>query len=137
MGTRGGTYVLVQCNLANRPQRIILIWDRTSYIEDIPLILLCVLGFYYLDRHGPAGVFTAFDSLEQIPRLVIGVLPCEFFGFLASQVLDPLVGFHVDLDVFEVTILTRVSRFGWQSQSPTERRTDLVNLKVWLPKACM
>jgi enoyl-CoA hydratase/carnithine racemase len=120
------TYVLVQSKLPDRPQGIILMRPYARHVEDIPVILLRLLRVHHLGEDVPAGILAAFDRLEQITRVGVGVLAGQLFGFLAGQVLDALVGLEVDLDVFKrpvLVLLVQVCRFIYWC-----KRTGLVNL---------
>lgn len=95
------TNVTIQGHLADLPQRKVLVWPDFGHIKDIPAIVLGLGGIHYLDKNIPRGVVFSLDSLEHISNHVIGILAGNFGCLCLSEILDSLLGLHLDLDIFE------------------------------------
>lgn len=76
-----------------------------SYIEWIPAVGLCVLGFHDLDKDIPGRKVAALNGFKQILRGIIRVGAFQLGGLIGLQVLDALLGLEVPLDVLELAFL--------------------------------
>lgn len=82
------------------------------HIENIPPIGLSFFGLHYLQVSSPGWVVLAFDGIEEISDIVIGIFSSNSSRFFTREVLDALVGLQVDFDVDKCAVLADVSIYG-------------------------
>lgn len=97
--------VLVESELAESSQREVSVGPDLGEVKDGPLELLSLLGGADLDVTSPRGEVLLLNVLDKILLGVVGVGAAEDAGLVVGEVLDALVGLHVDLDVVERTVL--------------------------------
>lgn len=86
-------------------------WPHLGHIEDVPLVALGFRGIHDLNKDIPRRVVSSVNGLKHVPNHVIGVLAGNLCRLFPSEVLHALTRLHMDLYVFERTILIRpVSR---------------------------
>ena len=75
------------------------------HIENVELVVFTLLLRYELHVPCPRGEVALGDVVVQVLRGIVLVGSCEVCSLLASEVLDPLVGLEVILDVVNFTLL--------------------------------
>jgi hypothetical protein len=72
-----------------------------GHIEDVPAVLLCLLGLHDLEVHGPGRIVTILNRIVHISGMMVGVLSCNLICFRLREVLDALMALEVDFDINE------------------------------------
>lgn len=97
--------VLVKSELTESSERELVVRPDLGEVKDGPLELLSLLGGADLDVTSPRGERATLDGVEEVFLGVVGVGSGESDSLVIGEVLDALVGLHVDLDVVERAIL--------------------------------
>lgn len=97
-----------------------------GHIEDVPLVFLGFFGAHQLDVDVPDGVVSSFNGFKHIADHVVGVFSGNPGGFLAGEVLNPLLRFDVNFGVFKRAILRRVSYISGLVMAVAHRFSKLV-----------
>lgn len=92
-------YVSIECELSKWPQRMVFMRPDFSHIEDVPSVLLHLLSGHRLNISCPTREVALCDVLEQVLDIVIRVFASDLCGFCLGEVLDSLIGLHVNLDI--------------------------------------
>lgn len=102
------TDIPIQGQSADLSEWIVLVRPDFGHIKDIPLVILSIFGIHDLNIDIPNRIVSAFDCFEQVLEQIVWILSSYLCSFLSSEVFDTLLGFDVDLDVLERTILERL-----------------------------
>jgi hypothetical protein len=62
-----------------------------GHVEDVPPELLCILRVKDLDLNVPAGIVAAFDCIEEVLGVPVGVYGGEMLGFFVGEGLVALI----------------------------------------------
>jgi len=90
--------VLVQLQHAHLDQGIILVVPDLGQVEGVVWQFRRIRLRHDLHIEGPAGEVLLFDALVEVTLATLPILGNDRLGLLVGQVLDPLLGFEVELD---------------------------------------
>ena len=99
------TYVLVESDFSDRPERVVVVRPCNSIVEDVVAILLGLLNSHDLHRKGICGIVSFLDGIEQVLYVVVGLCTRKSQGFLGWEVGHSGVWLDVPLDVMDGTVL--------------------------------
>lgn len=121
------TCVLIEGEHAHRDQWVVGVRPDLGHVEDVPAVLLCLGRAHDLEIDLPRWVVTLGNGVVEVSRVSVRVLTSGLGCFILREVLDPLVGLDVNLDVVERAILSMLAR----SETKHGDLTSLTNLYVW------
>ena len=97
--------VLVEEDLANWDERVILLGDCLSHVENVELVVFALLLGDELNVPCPRGEVALSDVFVKVLRGIVLVGGGEILSLLASEVLDALIGLEVILDIVNFALL--------------------------------
>jgi len=101
------TNIAIHGQSADLPKWVVLVRPDFGHIKNIPLVVFSILGIHDLNIDTPNRIVPAFDCVEQILQEKVWILSGHLLSFLAGEVLDTLLGFDMNLNVFERAILKK------------------------------
>ena len=97
--------VLVEDEFANWDERVILLRDGLSHIENVELVVFTLLLGDELNVPSPRGEVALSDVVVQVLCGIVLVGSCEICSLFAGEVLDALIGLEVILDVVNFALI--------------------------------
>jgi hypothetical protein len=76
-----------------------------GHVKNIPLVTFGLFGIHDLNIDIPNRVISLFNCVEYVLEQEVRVLPSNASGFFRTHVFHAELGFDVDLDVLERSIL--------------------------------
>lgn len=83
----------------------VLVRPDFVHVKNIPLVVLYLFRAHELDINVPNRVIFIFNYVKQILEQVVGSFSNNPRSFLSGKILNSLLSFDVDLDVFEIAML--------------------------------
>ena len=100
----GATNISIQGQFCYRLQWEVGVRPDLRHVENVPAVVLCLLGSHDLKVHRPRRVIAFLNCIVQLSGMVARVLPCKLICFCLGQVLNALVRLEMDLDVHEASL---------------------------------
>lgn len=97
--------ITVQYHATHGDERIVLLGPNLGDIKGIEAVLCGLLMAHDLNVHGPSGLTTILDMIEQVTSGMIWILASQLDSLLNRQVLDTALRLKVELDPAGLTLL--------------------------------